>query len=49
MDYVKEFFDQKQVLKLLDEHYNNKKNNGRKLWTIYAFLLWYKVYFLENK
>ncbi len=47
-DYVKEFFDQAQVLNLLEEHYNNKKNNGRKLWTIYAFLLWYKVYFLGN-
>jgi asparagine synthase (glutamine-hydrolysing) len=48
-NFVKEFFDQEQILKLLDDHYNNKKNNGRKIWTIYAFLLWYKVYFIDIK
>ncbi len=47
--YVKEFFNQTDVLKLLEEHYHNKINNGRKIWTIYAFLLWYKVYFLGNE
>ena len=47
-NYVSEFFDQKQVLNLLEEHYQGKKNNGRKIWTIYAFLLWYKVYFLKE-
>lgn len=48
-DYVNEFFNQKYILKLLDDHYNNKKNNGRKVWTIYCFLLWYKVYFINEK
>ena len=48
-NYVKKFFDQDAVLKLLEEHYSNKKNNGRKLWTIYAFLLWYQVYFIDEK
>ena len=48
-NYVNEFFDQAQVLNLLEEHYKGHKNNGRKIWTIYAFLLWYKVYFIgEN-
>lgn len=45
---VSEFFDQKQVLDLLEEHYQGRKNNGRKIWTIYSFLLWYKVYFIKE-
>lgn len=48
-DYSKEFFDTNKILKLLDEHYTNKKNNGRKIYTIYCFLLWYKIYFLDSK
>ena len=39
------FFNTKEVLKLLDEHKEGKKDNSRKIWTIYAFLLWYDVYF----
>lgn len=39
------FFNTKEVLKLLDQHKENKKDNSRKIWTIYAFLLWYEVYF----
>ena len=46
-DFTKEFFDQEQVLKLLDDHYNNVANNGRKVYTILCFLLWYKKYFKE--
>lgn len=48
-DYVKQFFNQDAILKLLEEHYTNKKNNARKIYTIYAFLLWYQVYFIDNK
>lgn len=47
-DYVNEFFDQRQVLHLLEDHYTGRKNNGRKIWTIYTFLLWYKVYFIDE-
>ena len=39
------FFDREKILALLDEHYGGKKNNGRKVYTIYSFLIWYKVYF----
>jgi len=39
------FFNVRQVLKLLDEHKEGKKDNSRKIWTIYVFLLWYDVYF----
>jgi len=40
-----EFFNTKQIIKLLDEHRDGKKDNSRKVWTIYMFLLWYDVYF----
>jgi asparagine synthase (glutamine-hydrolysing) len=48
-DYVKEFFNQKYLIKLLDLHKNNKKDNYKKVWTIYCFLKWYEIFFLEEK
>ena len=48
-DYVSEFFDQKFILNLLEEHYHNVKNNGRKIYNIYVFLIWYQKYFVEMK
>ena len=40
-----EFFNVKRIVKLLDEHKQGKKDNSRKIWTIYVFLLWHKIYF----
>jgi asparagine synthase (glutamine-hydrolysing) len=45
--YVSEFFDQKRILELLENHYNGSENNGRKLYNIYVFLIWYQKYFVE--
>jgi asparagine synthase (glutamine-hydrolysing) len=39
------FFNTKELLKLLDEHKEGKKDNSRKIWTVYVFLLWYEIYF----
>ena len=47
-DYVSKFFDQEKINKLLENHYHNKENNGRKIYNIYIFLIWYKVYFVDN-
>ncbi|MCL1858885.1 MAG: asparagine synthase (glutamine-hydrolyzing) [Oscillospiraceae bacterium] len=47
-DFVSEFFIKDKLFVMLDEHFNGKKNNGRKLYTVYAFLIWYKVYFEDN-
>ena len=44
-DYVGDFFDQKFINKLLEDHYLGKANNGRKIYNIYIFLIWYQVYF----
>ena len=47
-EYTKEFFDRDKLMKLLDDHYHGIKNNGRKIYTIYSFLIWYKVYFMNG-
>ena len=47
-EWVSEFFDISKINKLLEEHYNNKNNNARKIYTICAFLIWYKDYFIDN-
>ena len=39
------FFKREALLKLLDEHYKGEKDNSRKIWEVYMFLLWYQVYF----
>ncbi len=46
-DYVTEFFDKDVINKLLEEHYSDKKNNGRKIYNIYTFLIWYEIYFIK--
>lgn len=44
-DAAKEFFNIEEINKLLDEHKNSTKDNSRKIWTVYIFLVWYDVYF----
>ncbi len=39
------FFNIDYLVNLLDEHYNNKCDNSRKIWTVYAFILWYQKHF----
>ena len=46
-DFTKQFFDQKKLIKMLDDHYNSKKNYCRKLWTIFVYLIWYKTFFVD--
>ena len=43
-----EFFNTKRILKLLEEHKNGKRDNSRKIWTIYTFLIWYDEYFVKR-
>lgn len=42
---ARRFFNQYEILKLLNDHYEGRANNQRKIWTIYMFLLWYSCYF----
>lgn len=41
------FFNTAPLMKLLDDHRSGKADNSRKIWTVFIFLVWYKVYF-EN-
>lgn len=48
-DFVSEFFNKEYIIKLLEQHKTEKKDNYKKVWTIYCFLKWYEIFFIENK
>lgn len=48
-DISKKFFKPEQLIAWLDEHFSGKEDNSRKVWTIYVFLVWYKIYFGEGE
>jgi asparagine synthase (glutamine-hydrolysing) len=48
-DFVPEFFNQEKILDMLDKNYTQEIDARRKIWTIYSFLVWYKVYFIDEK
>lgn len=39
------FFHTDMLMNFLNEHYAGKRDNSRKIWTVYMFLVWYKQYF----
>lgn len=39
------YFKKEEILKLLNDHKEGHKDNSRKIWAIYIFLVWYDVYF----
>ncbi len=43
-----EFFKTDKIIKLLDDHRRGKRDNSRKIWTIYSFLVWYNEYFVKR-
>lgn len=45
--FASEFFNVKKLNRMLDEHYSGKKNHCRKIWTVYAYLTWYKTFFVD--
>ncbi|MBR2283479.1 MAG: asparagine synthase (glutamine-hydrolyzing) [Ruminococcus sp.] len=47
-DSAKQFFNTAPLIKLLDDHRSGKADNSRRIWTVYIFLVWYKVYFENN-
>lgn len=47
LDFVKEFFDQKYIISLLNKHKTGKRDLYKKVWTIYCFLKWYQIFFLD--
>ena len=45
---AEKFFNCEEILHFLDDHYNGKWDNSRKVWTIYIFIVWYNIYFGES-
>ncbi len=46
--YASEFFDIEKINTLLDDHYRGNANNGRKIWTVFTFLVWYERFFIKE-
>lgn len=42
---AQKFFNTDILVDYLDEHFIEKEDNSRKIWTIYVFLVWYQIYF----
>lgn len=42
---AEQFFHTAELVRFLDEHKAGKKDNSRKIWTVYMFLVWYELYF----
>ncbi|KRL80435.1 asparagine synthase [Lactobacillus ultunensis DSM 16047] len=46
-EFVNNIFDQKKIVKLLDQNYQGDGSHRRQIWTIYTFLVWYKLFFID--
>lgn len=44
---AQKYFNTDKIIKYLDDHRAGKADNSRKVWTIYMFLVWHKMYFEE--
>ncbi|WP_139653556.1 asparagine synthase (glutamine-hydrolyzing) [Raoultibacter phocaeensis] len=47
-DEAERFFEVEKLVKLLDDHRAGFADNTRKIWIIYMFLMWYKIYFVDQ-
>lgn len=45
-NFAEEFFNQDVLIKLLDDHYEGKVDNSAKIYTVYAFLAWVKMFWI---
>jgi asparagine synthase (glutamine-hydrolysing) len=44
-DTAKKYFVTEELIKLLNRHKAGKRDNSRKIWTVYMFLVWHEQYF----
>jgi asparagine synthase (glutamine-hydrolysing) len=42
------FFHTDKLVRLLEEHRAGKRDNSRKIWTVYMFLVWYDEFFVKR-
>ena len=48
-DYAAEFFNRDELLSILDGHKSGKRNDQRRIWVVFTFLVWYRQFFIEYK
>ena len=46
-EVAKKFFNTDILMTYLDRHFSKKEDCSRKIWTIYIFLVWYNIYFID--
>ena len=47
-EIARELFNADELVALLDEH-KAGKDLSRKIWIVYMFLVWYRIYFVDRK
>ena len=45
---AEQFFHTEELVQLLNDHREGKRDYSRHIWNVYMFLLWYKEYFTEK-
>lgn len=46
--WLEEFFNVDKLQMYLNKHFTEEKNYARYIWTVYVFIIWYKIYFKER-
>ena len=46
--WAEEFFDTSKLMQMLDDHFEGRALNQRKIYTALTFLIWYKRYFIDE-
>ena len=46
--WAEEFFDTGKLMAMLDDHFEGRALNQRKIYTALTFLIWYKRYFIDE-
>ena len=46
--WAEEFFDTSKLMQMLDEHFEGRALNQRKIYTTLTFLIWYKRFFIDE-
>ena len=45
---AEQFFNTAELCRLLDDHVAGRAKNMTKIWSIYSFILWYELYFVND-
>ena len=45
---ARRFFNVPELVRMLDAHRDNGVDNSRRIWIVYSFIVWYRVFFAEE-